>query len=104
MSVAEWATMAAVSKFDLTTRKTEAFVGRGEQLRGVGEWRKSIVPAGAGQRHVVYRGDSAARSQARAIELDAMEAYVDPRSEWNQMSMKCGESSGTFFMIRIFTD
>ena len=72
-----------ISKFDVSTRKTEAFLGgvNGAAFSANGE-------------KVLYRqGDSwfiAATAAAPkpgdgALKLDGLEVYVDPRAEWNQM-------------------
>ncbi len=72
-----------ISKFDVSTRKTEAF------LSGINGGAFS-----ANGEKVLYRqGDSwfiAATAAAPkpgdgALKLDGLEVYVDPRAEWNQM-------------------
>jgi tricorn protease len=76
-------TPATVSRFDLSTRKTEPFLG------GV----NGFVVSGNGEK-VLYRQGPAwfiAPSAAApkpgdgALKLGSMEVYVDPRAEWNQM-------------------
>ena len=73
----------SVTKFDLSTRKTEPF------LNGVNGGAFS-----ANGEKVLYRqGDSwfiaataaAPKSGDGALKLGGMEVYVDPRAEWNQM-------------------
>jgi tricorn protease len=73
----------AVSKFDLTTRKTEPFVSgiNGFGVSANGE--KVLYRQGpgwfiTGAAVVVKPGDG-------ALKLDEMEVRVDPRAEWNQM-------------------
>ena len=76
-------TPVTVSKFDLTTRKTEPFVGgiNGFAVSANGE--KVLYRQGpgwfiTGTAVVVKPGDG-------ALNLAEMEVYVDPRAEWNQM-------------------
>jgi tricorn protease len=76
-------TPASVSKFDLTTRKTEPFVGgiNGFVVSANGE--KVLYRQGpgwfiTGTAVVVKPGDG-------ALKIDGMEVYSEPRSEWNQM-------------------
>jgi len=73
----------SISKFDVSTRKTEAF------LSGVNAGSFS-----ANGEKVLYRqGDSwfiattaaAPKPGDGALKLDGLEVYVDPRAEWNQM-------------------
>jgi tricorn protease len=77
-------TPATVSKFDLSTRKTEPFLSgvigftvsaNGEKVlyrQGPTSW--FIVPATA-----------APKPGEGALKLDGLEVYVDPRAEWAQM-------------------
>jgi tricorn protease len=76
-------TPLTVSKFDFTTRKTEPFLG------GV----RAFVVSANGEK-VLYRqgqgwfitGTAAAPKPGDgALKLGDMEAFVDPRAEWNQM-------------------
>jgi len=76
-------TPASVSKFDLTTRKTEPFVGgiNGFVVSANGE--KVLYRQGpgwfiTGTAVVVKPGDG-------ALKIDGMEVYSEPRAEWNQM-------------------
>src|SRR5436190_1126440 len=74
---------ATISKFDLSTRKTEPF------LAGI----NGFTVSGNGEK-VLYRqgpawfivGTSAAPKPGEgALKLDGLEVYVDPRAEWTQM-------------------
>jgi tricorn protease len=88
-------TPASVSKFDLSTRKTEPFLGglggfvvsaNGEKVlyrQGPGWF---IAPAAV----VPKPGDG-------ALNLDAMEVYTDPRAEWNQMYHEVWRIERDFF-------
>jgi tricorn protease len=79
----EGPTPLTVSKFDLTTRKTEPFAGgiNGFTVSANGE--KVLYRQGpgwfiTGTAVVVKPGDG-------ALNLGEMEVFVDPRAEWNQM-------------------
>src|SRR2546421_289797 len=79
----EGATPVTVSKFDLTTRKTEAFVSGISGFAVSANGEKALYHLGpgwfiAGTAVVVKPGDG-------GLKLDEMEVYVDPRAEWNQM-------------------
>jgi tricorn protease len=88
-------TPISVSKFDLSTRKTEPFLGglggfavsaNGEKVlyrQGPGWF---IAPAAV----VPKPGDG-------ALNLDAMEVYTDPRAEWNQMYHEVWRIERDFF-------
>ena len=88
-------TPVSVSKFDLSTRKTEPFLGglggfvvsaNGEKVlyrQGPGWF---IAPAAV----VPKPGDG-------ALNLDAMEVYTDPRAEWNQMYHEVWRIERDFF-------
>jgi tricorn protease len=72
-----------VSKFDLTTRKTEPFVSGISGFTVSANGEKVLYHLGpgwfiTGTAVVVKPGDG-------ALKLDEMEVHVDPRAEWNQM-------------------
>jgi tricorn protease len=76
-----------VTKFDLSTRKTDPFVSgvysfavstNGEKAL----FRQSPSPAGP---WVIAATGSAPKPGEGALNLSTMEVYVDPRAEWNQM-------------------
>ena len=72
-----------VSKFDFTTRKTEPFLSgiNGFAVSANGE--KVLYRQGPGW---FIAGTAAAPKPGDgALKLDEMEAFVDPRAEWNQM-------------------
>jgi tricorn protease len=76
-------TPVTISKFDLTTRKTEPFVGgiSGFAVSANGEKALYHQDSGwfiTGTAVAVKPGDG-------ALKLDEMEVHVDPRTEWNQM-------------------
>ncbi len=74
-----------VSKFDLTTRKTDPF------LSGITRFGIAVSANGEkvlyhqGQGWLIAKTDSAPKPGDGALNLAAMEVYVDPRVEWNQM-------------------
>jgi len=72
-----------VSKFDLTTRKTEPFLSgiNGFAVSANGE--KVLYHQGPGW--FIAKTDAAPKPGDGALKLDEMEVYVDPRAEWNQM-------------------
>ncbi len=76
-------TPVTVSKFDLTTRKTEPFIGgiNGFAVSANGE--KVLYRQGPGW--FIAKTDAAPKPGDGALKLDEMEVYVDPRPEWNQM-------------------
>lgn len=78
---------ATVSKFDLSTRKTEPFVSgvsafvvsaNGEKAL----FRQGPPPAGP---WIIAGTAAAPKPSEGALKLSDMEVYVDPRAEWNQM-------------------
>ena len=76
-----------VSKFDLSTRKTEPYLSGVTQLYFSANGEKALFrqgPPPAGPWFIV--GTAAAPKPGEgALNLGAMEVYVDPRAEWNQM-------------------
>jgi tricorn protease len=91
-------TPISVSKFELTTRKTEPFIGgvssfsvsaNGEKVlyrQGFGPGPWFIAPSAV----VPKPGDG-------MLKLDALETYVDPRAEWNQMYHEVWRIERDFF-------
>lgn len=74
---------ANVSKFELSTRKTEPFLGgiNGFTVSGNGE----KVLYRQGPQWFIAPSAAAPKPGEGALKLPAMEVYVDPRAEWNQM-------------------
>ncbi len=72
-----------VSKFDLSTRKTEPFLSgvSGGSFSANGE----KVLYRQGQSWFIAAAKDAPKPGDGALKLDGMEVYVDPRAEWNQM-------------------
>ena len=76
-------TPATVSKFDFESRKTEPFLSgiNGFGVSANGE--KVLYRQGPGW--FIAKTDAAPKPGDGALKLDRMEAYADPRTEWNQM-------------------
>jgi tricorn protease len=88
-------TPVAVSKFDLTTRKTEPFLGGLSDFIVSANGEKVLYRQGPGwfiapTAVVPKPGDG-------ALNLDGMEVYVDPRAEWNQMYHEVWRIERDFF-------
>lgn len=90
---------ATVSKFDLATRKTEPFVSgvsaftisaNGEKVL----YRQGPDPAGP---WFIAATAAAPKAGEGALNLGAMEIYVDPRAEWNQMYHEVWRIERDFF-------
>jgi tricorn protease len=73
----------AVSKFDLTTRKTEPFLAGINAFIVSANGEKVLYRQGQGR--FIAKTDAAPKPGDGALKLDEMEVYVDPRAEWNQM-------------------
>jgi tricorn protease len=78
---------STVTKFDLSTRKTEPFVG-GVSAFGVSANGEKVLfrqgPPPAGKWFIAGTG-AAPKDGEGALKLDDMEVYVDPKLEWKQM-------------------
>jgi tricorn protease len=75
--------LVTVSKFDLTTRKTEPFLA-GIESFGVSANGEKILYR-QGPSWFIAATAAAPKPGDGALKLDGMEVYVDPRAEWNQM-------------------
>jgi len=80
-------TTVTVSKFDLTSRKTEAFVAGVTSFAVSANGEKVLFKQGPGPGAPWFIAATAAAPKPGdgQLKLDGMEAYVDPRAEWNQM-------------------
>jgi tricorn protease len=76
-------TPATVTKFDLTTRKTEPFLSGVNAFTVSSNSEKVLYKLGPGW--FIAKTDAAPKPGEGALKLDEMETYVDPRAEWNQM-------------------
>ncbi len=85
----------SISKFDLATQKVEPF------LSGVSSFAVSAggdqVLYGQGPGWFIAATDAAPKPGDGALNLDAMEVYVDPRAEWNQMYREVWRIERDFF-------
>jgi len=72
-----------VSKFDFTTRKTEPFISGINGFAVAANGEKALYRQGPGW--FIAATAAAPKPGEGALKLDQMEAYVDPRAEWNQM-------------------
>jgi tricorn protease len=78
-------TFATVSKFDLTTRKTEPFLGGLSGFAVSANGEKVLYHLGEGPTWFIAATGAAPKPGEGALKLDDMEVKVDPRAEWNQM-------------------
>ena len=76
---------ASVSKFDLSTRKTEPFVGGVTAFALSANGEKALYHQGQGPTWFITATAAAAKPGDGALKLDEMEVQVDPRAEWNEM-------------------
>src|SRR2546426_2581144 len=88
-------TTAAVTKFDLTTRKTEPFLGGIRAFVVSFNGEKVLYRQGPGW--FVAATAAAPKPGEGALKLDEFEVYVDPRAEWNQMSHEVWRIQRDFF-------
>jgi tricorn protease len=76
-------TPVTVSKFDLTTRKTEPFLGGVSAFAVSANGEKVLYRQGQGW--FITAAGAAPKPGDGALKLAEMEVLVDPRVEWNQM-------------------
>ncbi len=76
-------TPVTVSKFDLTTRKTEPFLSGITAFAVSANGEKVLYKQGQGW--FIAATGAAPKAGEGAINVGAMEVQVDPRAEWNQM-------------------
>jgi tricorn protease len=76
-------TPVTVSKFDLTTRKTEPFLAGVNAFTVSANGEKVLYKQGPGW--FIAATGAAPKPAEGALKLDGLEVYVDPRVEWNQM-------------------
>ena len=72
-----------ISKFDLTTRKTEPFLSGVNAGAFSANGEKVLYRQGEGW--FIAATAAAPKPGDGALKLDGLEVYVDPRAEWNQM-------------------
>ena len=73
----------SVSKFDLSTRKTEPFLANLRAFTVSANGEKALYRQGPGW--FIAATAAAPKPGEGALNLEGMEVYVDPRAEWNQM-------------------
>ncbi len=74
---------ASISKFDLKTRKAEPFLGNINGFAVSANGEKVLYRQGPGW--FIAATAAAPKPGDGALKNSAMEVYVDPRAEWNQM-------------------
>jgi tricorn protease len=72
-----------ISKFDLSSRKSEPFLAGVSGFAVSGNGEKVLYRQGPGW--FIAKADAAPKPGEGALNTGAMEVYVDPRAEWNQM-------------------
>jgi tricorn protease len=79
--------LTTVSKFDLSTRKTEPFVGGVSAFTVSENGEKALFKQGPAPASpwIIAATAAAPKAGEGALNLADMEVFVDPRAEWNQM-------------------
>jgi tricorn protease len=92
-------TLISVSKFELSTRKTEPFLGGVSAFIVSANGEKALYRQGPGPRAPWFIAPTAVvpKPGDGALHLDAMEVYTDPRVEWNQMYHEVWRIERDFF-------
>jgi len=92
-------TLGSVSKFDLTSRKTEPFVAGVTSFAVSANGEKALYRQGPGPTAPWFIAATAAAPKPGdgKLNLDALEVYVDPRAEWNQMFHEVWRIERDFF-------
>ncbi|HTQ60954.1 MAG TPA: PDZ domain-containing protein [Candidatus Solibacter sp.] len=88
-------TTVSVSKFDLSTRKTEPFLSGLRSFSVSANGEKVLYREGPGW--FIAPTAAAPKPGEGALHLDAMEVYTDPRAEWNQMYHEVWRIERDFF-------
>ncbi len=92
-------TMASVSKFDLSSRKTEPFVAGVSSFTVSANGEKALYRQGPPPGGAWFLTPTAAvpKPGDGQLKVDAMGIYVDPRAEWNQMYHEVWRIERDFF-------
>jgi len=92
-------TFGTVSKFDLSTRKTEPFLGGVSAFSVSANGEKALYRMGPPPAAPWFINPTAAAPKPGEgqLKLDSMEVYVDPRAEWNQMYHEVWRIERDFF-------
>jgi len=81
------APLITVSKFDLSTRKTEPYVGGVSKFAVSANGEKALFKQGPAPASpwIIAATAAAPKAGDGVVNLGELEVYVDPRAEWNQM-------------------
>jgi len=91
-------TLASVSKFDLSTRKTEPYVGGISAFAVSANGEKALYHVGpGGPGWFIATTAVTTKPGEGGLNVEAMEVYVDPRAEWNQMYHEAWRIQRDFF-------
>ena len=92
-------TLISVSKFDLSTRKTEPFLGGVSAFVVSANGEKVLYRQGPGRAAPWFIAATAVvpKPGDGALNLGGMEVYTDPRVEWNQMYHEVWRIERDFF-------
>jgi len=90
-------TPATVSKFDLSTRKTEPFLSGINVFTISANGEKVLYHQGRGPAWFIAGTATTPKPGDGALKLDGLEVYVDPRAEWNQMYHEVWRIQRDFF-------
>jgi tricorn protease len=74
---------STVTKFDLTTRKEEPYVGGVDSFAVSANGEKALYKQG--NNWFIAPTAAAAKPNDGQLKMEDLEVYVDPRAEWNQM-------------------
>jgi tricorn protease len=79
--------LVTVSKFDLSTRKTEPYVGGVDKFTVSANGEKALFKQGPAPTSpwIITATAAAPKPGDGVVNLGELEVYVDPRAEWNQM-------------------
>ncbi|MGC1364616.1 MAG: PDZ domain-containing protein [Candidatus Acidiferrum sp.] len=91
--------LISVSKFDLSTRKTEPFLGGVSAFVVSANGEKTLYRQGSGRNAPWFIAATAVvpKPGEGALKLGGMEVYTDPRAEWNQMYHEVWRIERDFF-------
>jgi len=92
-------TLVSVSKFELSTRKTEPFLSGVSAFVVSANGEKALYRQGPGPHAPWFIAATAVipKPGDGALKLDGMEVYTDPRVEWNQMYHEVWRIERDFF-------
>ena len=92
-------TLTTVSKFDLSTRKTEPYTGGVSSFAVSANGEKALFRLGPPQstKWVIAGTAAAPKPGDGALNLEDMQVYTDPRVEWNQMYHEVWRIQRDFF-------